>query len=149
MAATIRAAHRDDVDVIARFNVAMALESENVTLDLATVQAGVRAVIERPELGRYFVASVPEQVQACLLITYEWSDWRNGLFWWIQSVYVTPAQRQRGVFASLYGHVKAAARDAGSAGLRLYVERDNQRAQRTYARLGMCETHYRLYEELF
>lgn len=149
MVATIRAARGDDVDAIARFNVAMALETENLALDMATVQAGVRAVIERPQLGRYFVASVSGEVCACLLITYEWSDWRNGLVWWIQSVYVTSTRRQRGVFAKLYAHVKNAARNADAAGLRLYVERDNERAQRTYQALGMAETHYRLYEELF
>ena len=145
----IRDAVPTDVDRIAAFNTAMALETENIQLEASTVLAGVRTVLERADLGRYYVAQSDDEVCACLLITYEWSDWRNGLIWWIQSVYVASTARQQGIFTALYAHVKTAATSAGAVGLRLYVERDNSRAQRTYQALGMDETHYRLYEELF
>ena len=149
MTVSIRCARQSDVSLIAAFNVAMALETEGEHLAPATVHAGVKAALESASLGRYFVAETAEEVTACLMITYEWSDWRNGLMWWIQSVYVTPAYRQQGIFKRMYEHVRKTASDANAAGLRLYVERENHRAQNTYKALGMTETHYRLYEDLF
>jgi ribosomal protein S18 acetylase RimI-like enzyme len=145
----IRDAVHADADRIAAFNTAMAFETEHIQLQASTVLAGVRAVLERAELGRYYVVQSGDDVCACLLITYEWSDWRNGIVWWIQSVYVIPAKRQQGIFTAMYDHMRNAATTAGAVGLRLYVERDNTRAQRTYRALGMDETHYRLYEDLF
>lgn len=146
----VRPAIKQDAKVIAAYNQAMALETENKTLLRDRILPGVEAVFDNPELGFYLVSCVDGAVAGCLLITTEWSDWRNGLFWWIQSVYVAPEYRGQGVFSSLYGHVREAAKDNPEiCGLRLYVERENERAHRTYLRLGMVETEYRLLEEEF
>ena len=145
----VRAADAADGDVIAAFNAAMARETEQRELDRATLTRGVERALADPAKGRYFVAELDGRVAGCLLVTTEWSDWRDGWFWWIQSVYVALDCRGRGVYAALHEHVRAAARAAGDVvGLRLYVEKDNARAQRTYQKLGMTETDYRLYEEL-
>jgi len=144
----IRAAQRGDAAAIARFNAAMAAETESIALDPATLRAGVEAVLDDPRHGFYLVAEVDGAVAACLMITYEWSDWRNGQWWWLQSVYVDPAQRRSGLFRALYQAVERRVRDTPQAiGLRLYVERDNARALRTYRALGMHETAYLLYEK--
>lgn len=146
----VRAATPADVEAIAQFNEAMALETEGRRLEPATIRRGVRRVLERPELGFYLVAQGACGPVACLLVTYEWSDWRDGLFFWIQSVFVSPEARGQGVFTALYARVAELARARGDVcGLRLYVERENVRAQRTYARLGMAETGYRLWEAEF
>jgi len=145
----VRPAHAADCDAIAAFNAAMARETEHRELDLATLARGVERGLSDPAKGRYFVAEVGGRVAGCLFVTTEWSDWRDGWFWWIQSVYVDPGFRGRGVYAALHEHVRAAARAAGDVvGLRLYVEKDNDRAQRTYRKLRMAETDYRLYEEI-
>ena len=146
----IRDALPEDREAIARSNEAMALETEHKTLDPRAVRLGVAAVLADPAHGRYFLAvNGAGSVIGQLMITFEWSDWRNGQFWWIQSVYVAPAARGRGVYAALHGHVREAAHAAGDVvGLRLYAERHNLRAQRTYRRLGMVETDYLLFEEL-
>lgn len=147
---TVRAANAEDADIIAAFNQAMARETESLELLDATIGAGVRAVLADESLGRYYVAQCAGEVAGCLLITFEWSDWRNGLFWWIQSVYVAPHWRRRGIFRALYAAVRAAALESsGACGLRLYVERDNTTAQRTYGSLGMHRTAYQLFEETF
>lgn len=146
---SIRAATSADVDTIARFNIAMALETEDKRLAPDTIAAGVRRIIADESLGFYLVAEQEGTVVGCLAVTYEWSDWRCGLFWWIQSVFVEPSARASGVFSALYGEVRARAADTPDVcGLRLYVEKDNGRAQQTYSRLGMAETDYRLFEEL-
>lgn len=146
----VRAAQADEADTIADFNQAMALETEGRTLPDERIRPGVRAVFEDASRGRYFVAERGGVVVACLLITYEWSDWRNGLFWWIQSVFVDQAHRGTGVFRTLYAEVRRLAlAEGGVAGLRLYVEQDNVNAQRTYLALGMERTHYQLFEEEF
>lgn len=139
-----------DAPIIAEFNQRMARETEDKILDTATITRGVTALLEDAQLGFYLVAVVDDRVVGCLAITYEWSDWRNGLFWWIQSVYVDESYRGRGVFSSLYETVKQQAMAAeNTCGIRLYVERDNLTAQKTYHRLGMIETEYRLLEEEF
>ncbi len=146
----VRPAHRDDADTIARFNREMAKETENRQLPPDEILSGVEAVLDNPDLGFYRVARVGGTIAGCLLITTEWSDWRDGLFWWIQSVYVAPEFRRRGVFSALYEHIRNMAREKDDVcGLRLYVEKDNERAKRTYLRLGMIETDYRLLEEEF
>lgn len=146
---TVRPAVAADRDVIAAFNAAMARETEQRELDPATLLRGVERGLADVAKGRYFVAELDGRTAGCLLVTTEWSDWRDGWFWWIQSVYVAPDCRGRGVYGALHEHVRAAARAAGDVvGLRLYVERENVRAQRTYQKLGMTETDYRLYEEL-
>lgn len=142
----VRAARPSDLDAILHFNESMARETEDVALDPSVLREGVRAVLHDPAKGRYFVAERDGQVVGGLLITYEWSDWRNGMFWWIQSVYVLPAHRRRGVFASLYRHVEALALADGACGLRLYVHEHNERARAIYERLGMVDSRYRLLE---
>lgn len=144
---TIRAATDADAPTIAAFNTAMAWETERKELVPETVNAGVRRFLARTDYGFYRVAERDGRVVGCLMVTFEWSDWRDGVFYWIQSVYVAPEHRRRGVFRALYAFVEAQARSTpGVCGLRLYVERDNEAAQTTYRALGMAETHYRLFE---
>jgi GNAT superfamily N-acetyltransferase len=146
---SLRDATPADVDALVEFNAAMAWETEHKRLDPALLRPGVAAVFDDPRRGFYLVAERARAVVGGLLVTYEWSDWRNGDWWWVQSVYVVPEARGQGVFGALYRAIEARARAAGAVGLRLYVERDNHRAQRTYAALGMGETVYRLYEQPF
>jgi len=146
----IRYGNINEAALIAKFNQAMALETEDKVLDPDLINRGVLAVFDNPQLGFYLMAEVDGVPVGSLMITTEWSDWRNGLFWWIQSVYVDPEYRRQGVFRSLYNKVHAMAEeDPAVCGIRLYVEQDNENAQRTYTSLGMTETAYRLYEETF
>ena len=143
----IRNAIDEDAGTLTGFNIAMALETESKELPRDLVATGVTQMLSRLDLGFYLVAEVDGKVAGCLGITFEWSDWRNGLFWWIQSVYIVPEHRRKGVFRALYEHVIDMARGQASVcGVRLYVEKDNTNAQQTYQRLGMSETDYRLYE---
>jgi GNAT superfamily N-acetyltransferase len=136
-----------DAPSIIEFQEAMARETESVDLDAEVVTRGVRAVFDQPSRGRYFVAEAEGEVIASLLITYEWSDWRNGNVWWIQSVYVRPEFRRRGVYALMYDEVKAMAEDdANVRGIRLYVDRRNTPAQDVYRRCGMNGEHYLVFE---
>jgi ribosomal protein S18 acetylase RimI-like enzyme len=145
----IRKAQLRDASVIAQFNSAMALETEGKALMPGRIAAGVLRLLNDPSLGFYAVAERNGQVVGCLLVTNEWSDWRNGLFWWIQSVYVEAASRRQGVYRQLYDFIRELAQaDPGICGFRLYVEKENTAAQRTYGSLGMEETHYLIYEEL-
>jgi ribosomal protein S18 acetylase RimI-like enzyme len=145
----IRLAAGGDAQALIDFNCAMALETEKKELLPEVIGAGVRALLGNPASGFYLVAETDGLAVAGLLITKEWSDWRNGSFWWIQSVYVRPEWRRKGVYRSLYRHVQElAAKDPAVCGFRLYVERENRRAQETYGALGMKETHYRVFEEL-
>jgi ribosomal protein S18 acetylase RimI-like enzyme len=129
--------------------VELARESENLALEPARVRAGVEALLRDPAKGTYFVAEAGGEVVGQLLITHEWSDWRNGDFWWLQSVYVRPDSRRRGVFQALFAHVLAKAKERTDvAGVRLYVEQSNAPALKTYERLGFEETHYRVMERL-
>jgi GNAT superfamily N-acetyltransferase len=146
---TLRDAVISDAATIADFNCRLAWETEHKRLDPATINAGVAAILQRPELGRYYVAASESDsmIVGQLMITYEWSDWRNGLFWWIQSVYVRDDWRGRGVFRSLHEHVARLARETpGTCGLRLYVEHANERAQAVYQKLGMVPSGHLLYE---
>lgn len=136
-----------DAKTIIDFQLAMARETEDLTLDPHTVEDGVYAVFAEPSLGRYFVAATDHAVVASLMVTYEWSDWRNGTVWWIQSVYVRPEVRRRGVYGGLYLHVRTLVEsDAAIRGIRLYVDNRNTAAQQVYARLGMEGEHYRVFE---
>ena len=148
---SIREAVAGDCDWLAGCAIAMALETEHKHLDPDTVHAGVAAGIADPAKAHYFVAvDAAGTATGTLMLTHEWSDWRNGDWWWIQSVYVPPAQRRGGVFAALYRHVETLARATpGVIGLRLYVERDNVTAQRTYSALGMDDAGYRIFEARF
>ncbi len=145
----IRKAVLADAGAISRFNQAMALETEGKSLIPDLVDAGVLRLLGDPALGFYVVAASGDDIVACLLVTHEWSDWRNGLFWWIQSVFVESGWRRQGVYSSLYEHVQQlAAADPQVCGFRLYVEKDNVVAQQAYAALGMAATDYLIYEEL-
>src|SRR4051794_3035982 len=141
-----RAATVTDASSIIEFQQAMARESESIELDAQAVTRGVHAVFDDPSRGRYFVAEGEGSVIASLLITYEWSDWRNGNVWWIQSVYVRPAFRRRGIYAGMYQYVKAIAESENVRGIRLYVDRRNTLAQDVYRRCGMNGEHYLVYE---
>ena len=149
MSIHIRPATRADAANIAAWNTAMAWETERKALDAATIARGVDAVFDEPRRGFYLVAERRGEPVGCLLITYEWSDWRAGDFWWIQSVYVVESARREGVFRTLYEDARQRASQAGAVGLRLYVETENERAQRTYAGLGMERCHYFMYEAEF
>jgi ribosomal protein S18 acetylase RimI-like enzyme len=144
----IRDAIASDLEFLARGNEAMALETEHKVLDPATIRRGVQAVLANPAHGRYFIAERADGAPVGqLMVTYEWSDWRDGQFWWFQSVYVVPDARREGVFKSMYDHVAALVRSTpGVCGLRLYVESDNLAAQRTYAHCGMRDAKYRVME---
>lgn len=147
----ITAATPDDAKTVAAFNIALARESEDKPLDPGTVRAGVAAVLRDASKGRYFVARPAEGPEAGavigqLMITTEWSDWRNGPLWWVQSVYVRPDHRRRGVFRSLWEHVVAAASREGCPAVRLYVEEHNAAARATYASLGLKGTGYLVLE---
>lgn len=145
----VRDAVADDLQWLVDCAIAMAWETERKRLDAGMVRAGVAAALDDASKARYFVAMRSGARAGTLMLTGEWSDWRNGLWWWIQSVYVEPSQRRGGVFAALYRHVEMLARAApGVIGLRLYVEHANAAAQRTYASLGMHDAGYRIYEQL-
>ena len=142
----IRRAAAADVDVLAEYNIRMARETEDISLDPATVRAGVAAALADEAKGTYFVAEVDDVLVGQLLVTTEWSDWRNGPMWWIQSVYVAPDYRGAGVFRALYQHTVEAARRRGVPAIRLYVEEGNDAAQSVYRRLGMKPSGYVVYD---
>lgn len=142
----IRKAKITDAQSIVDFQLKMAWETEEMKLIRDTVTKGVHAVFGDRSRGEYFVAENDGQIIASLLITYEWSDWRNCNVWWFQSVYVVPEFRRQGVFRKMYSHIKQQAEEQDIAGLRLYVETKNSRAQKTYEALGMSSEHYSFYE---
>ncbi len=146
----VRAARPDDLESLVDFNCRLARETEDHELDPATVRRGLTRLFDNPAAGFYTVAEQEGRVVGCLLITFEWSDWRDGWLWWIQSVYVVEAARRLGVFRQLFEHVREKAETDGDVrGLRLYVERGNGRAQATYASMGLEEAPYKLYERFF
>jgi GNAT superfamily N-acetyltransferase len=147
MSVAIRSARPADLDFIVDCNARLAQETEDKQLDREILRAGVSSALESTHKGRYFIAELEGLRVGQLLLTYEWSDWRNGFFWYFQSVYVTRDARRRGVFAALYRHVEALARESPDVcGLRLYVEQHNQDAQQTYERLGLNRTQYEIME---
>ncbi len=140
---TIRPATLDDWATIVEYNCRLAEESEHKQLDRPTVELGVGAILQDHNKGRYFVACADGNVVGQLMLTMEWSDWRNGDIWWLQSVYVHPDFRRRGIFRQLFNHVRdLAASTPQIVGLRLYVERENARAHSTYSELGMSPAGY-------
>jgi GNAT superfamily N-acetyltransferase len=144
----VRLAGRADTAAIADMNMAMAWETERVRLDAETLHLGILAVFDDPRRGFYAVAECAGQTTGCLLVTYEWSDWRCGLFWWLQSLYVRPAFRRQGVFRHLHGFVvERASRQPGVCGIRLYVEGSNRAARSAYERIGLTRRSYRIYEQ--
>jgi GNAT superfamily N-acetyltransferase len=145
----IRLARRRDARALVAFNSAMALETEGKLLFPEVIGAGVRRLLARPASGFYVVAERADEIIGALLITKEWSDWRNGDLWWIQSVYVQPEWRGRGIYRRLYRFVqRLAARQRAVVGFRLYVDRGNRRARAVYRALGMEETRYVVFEQL-
>ena len=147
MPVSIRRGTASDAETIAEFNAAMALETEGLSLDHPQLVEGVRAVLRDASKGFYLVGEVQGRAVGQMMITYEWSDWRNGVFWWIQSVYVEPDQRRAGIYTGLHRWVVEEAQRLGDVcGIRLYVERENEIAQEVYRRLGMVKTVYDMFE---
>jgi GNAT superfamily N-acetyltransferase len=150
----IRQAGHDDTNTITAFNTAMAFETEHRHLDQARLRDGVRSLLSHPEYGFYIIAEQPSpdviQPIGQLMITFEWSDWRNGVFWWIQSVYVVPDQRGQGVYQAMHRHIIDKAKsDPSICGIRLYVARDNPRAHAAYRKVGLVSSPYDMYERDF
>jgi ribosomal protein S18 acetylase RimI-like enzyme len=147
---TIRDATIDDADTIAEFNCRLALESEDKSLDPETVRAGVKALLSDARRGRYFVACGSDgRIVGQLMHTFEWSDWRNGDIWWLQSVYVHADFRRQGIFRKLHQHLEQLAESTpGVVGLRLYVENENARAQETYRSLGLVDSCYTVMQRI-
>jgi GNAT superfamily N-acetyltransferase len=143
----IRSATPADHAVVTQFNLLLALETERLVLDQSVVSEGVRAILGDAAKGLYFVAETNAQVVGQVMITYEWSDWRNGNIWWLQSVYVRQDQRARGAFRQLFQFVKGQAEQTpGVCGIRLYMHSGNQRARQVYANLGFEFTEYEVFE---
>ena len=144
----IRPAQKEDVVSLVEFNQAMALETEGKRLDEQVLRGGVEAVFRDTQKGFYVVAENDGKIAGGLMITFEWSDWRGQWFWWIQSVYILPEYRGQGVYRMLYEFVKEKAKESKDVcGFRLYVEKENVRAQKVYEKLGMKSSHYLMYEE--
>jgi GNAT superfamily N-acetyltransferase len=147
--ATIREAGLDDLATIVEFNLCLARETEGKALDRATVTRAVEVLLQEPARGLFWMAEAGGRRIGQIMVTYEWSDWLNADFWWIQSVYVAPAARRRGIYRALHAHVEQEARRQGACGLRLYVERGNARAKQAYETMGMHHSHYDLFETSF
>lgn len=144
----IRPATRNDSDALVGFNLAMALETEGKHLDRDVLSRGVEAVFGDEKKGFYLVAEDEGHVVGSLMVTYEWSDWRNGWFWWIQSVYIPPEHRGRRIYSQLYSYLKQRAAEAGNVcGFRLYAETENHHAHEVYKKVGMEAPHYVMFEE--
>ncbi|HEY4565535.1 MAG TPA: GNAT family N-acetyltransferase [Thermoanaerobaculia bacterium] len=146
---SIRPGEPGDAAAIVDFQLRMARETEDLGLDPGTLRRGVAAVFADPSKGRYWIAERGGETVACLLTTYEWSDWRDGVILWIQSVYVVPEERGRGVYRALYERLRRQVDESPDLkGIRLYVEKRNAAAQRVYERLGMTREHYEMFEWL-
>jgi len=145
---TIRLGIETDAETLANFNISMARETEGRELDFEIVLAGVKNMLADPRRGFYLTAELEGEIVGSLMITLEWSDWNNGWYWWIQSVYVTPEYRRRGIYSELYKAVKVKASQEGDVrGLRLYAEKENTAAHDVYRKRGMAETAYWIFEE--
>jgi ribosomal protein S18 acetylase RimI-like enzyme len=150
MTINIRDAKPSDAGVIADFNNRLAEETESRSLAQDLIGPGVEALLSDQTKGRYWVAELDDKIIGQIAVSYEWSDWRNGMLWWIQSVYIHSSQRRKGVYSKLYRHVESLAQtDENVIGIRLYLEKDNERAQSTYEKLGMGMTNYRIMQTLF
>lgn len=143
----LRSAQLQDLATLVSFNQALAKEARGEGLDQQLLTAGVEAVLSDPNRGFYTIVEVSGRAIATALITFEWSDWRNAWFWWLQDVYVEPSHRQQGIFRSLYTHLKVQAQVAKACGLRLYVYQGNTRAQEVYRRMGMVPSNSVMFEE--
>ena len=146
MKPTINKGQTEDIELIAQFQVDMAMESEGTLLDKATVTQGVAAAMNDENKASYYIARIDGKAVGSLMLTREWSDWNNGWYWWIQSVYVAPEYRRQGVYKTMYNAVCADARQQNVAQVRLYVDKTNTRGQKVYEALGMQQSHYLIYE---
>jgi GNAT superfamily N-acetyltransferase len=147
---SVRTGQKKDIDTLTKFNIALARETEQKELSPHTVVQGLQMLFNNPKYGFYIVAEIDDEVVGCCMVTYEWSDWRCGLFWWIQSVYVKPEFRRQGIFRKLYEFLKEkASQEKNVCGFRLYVEKANHAGKNTYAVVGMKEAPYEVYEEPF
>jgi len=143
----IRKAIEEDLPTIVDFQMAMALETENLKLEESIVKKGVSAAFHDSAKGQYFVTEIDNEIAASLMITFEWSDWRNGMVYWIQSVYVEKKFRRMGIYSKMYTHIQEIVKnDENIRGIRLYVDKTNTRAQMTYKKTGMNGEHYQLFE---
>jgi GNAT superfamily N-acetyltransferase len=146
---SIRKATTADIPVIADFQLSLAHETENVKLDLAIVMKGLKTLLDDPSKGTYYVAEYKGETAGCHFITFEWSEWRNGMVWWLQSVYVKESHRKNGVFRAMYNNlIDLIQNDPTVLGLRLYVDKTNAKAQRVYEALGMNGEHYTVFERM-
>jgi GNAT superfamily N-acetyltransferase len=146
----VRTGQKKDIETLVKFNIALARQTEQKQLSPSIVTQGLQMLFKNPQYGFYVVAEIKDEIVGCCMVTYEWSDWRCGLFWWIQSVYVRPEFRRRGVFRKLYEFLKEkASNEQNICGFRLYVEQSNHTGQNTYASLGMKKAPYKFYEESF
>ena len=147
MSLVIRTFTKADIPVIANFQQRLAEETENVTLDRNKLVKGIEAMLSDPNRGTYYLAELDGQVVGCHSITFEWSDWRNGMVWWLQSLYVIESQRKNGVFKKMFEHLQRTINnDPNIVGLRLYVDKTNTRAQQVYQAMGMNGEHYSVFE---
>jgi GNAT superfamily N-acetyltransferase len=146
MSYSLRKALLPDLAILADHNQAMALETEGRELNRATIEAGLMAVLSDPHKGFYLIAEHEGRIVGNLMITFEWSDWRNGMMWWFQSVYIRPEHRGAGLFREMYQYILNDARRKGVKEVRLYVDKSNVNAQKVYEKLGMVESHYLMYE---
>jgi GNAT superfamily N-acetyltransferase len=149
-ALSVRTGQEKDLDTLVKHNIALARETEQKQLSPPVVTQGVQMLLKNPQFGFYVVAEIENEVVGSCMVTYEWSDWRCNLFWWIQSVYVKPEFRRQGIFRKLYEFLKEkASQEQSVCGFRLYVLQSNDTGQYTYAGVGMKETPYKFYEESF
>ncbi|MHC4203300.1 MAG: GNAT family N-acetyltransferase [Planctomycetota bacterium] len=147
---SVRTGQDKDIDTLAKFNIALAWETEQKQLSPPIVTQGLQKLFKNPYYGFYIVAEIDDEVVGCCMVTYEWSDWRCGIFWWIQSVYVKSEFRRQGIFRKLYEFLKEkASQEKNVCGFRLYVEKSNHTGKKTYAGVGMKEAPYEFYEEPF
>lgn len=144
---SVREATNKDATIIAQYQNNMALETEGFALDPTTLSKGVDHVFENPNVGKYYVAELNKQVIGCLLVCYEWSEWRNGMILWIESLYISKAHRGKKIYSKMYHHLQTLVKaDDALKGIRLYVEKSNSSAQKVYEKLGMDGEHYKMYE---
>ena len=145
----VREANLKDISIIVDFQIAMAKETEGIELNRSTVESGVEAVLNDPSKGKYYITEKKDLIIGSLLTTYEWSDWRNGTVLWIQSVFVLPEYRRKGVYRNMYSHLKNKVKKDGKLkGIRLYADKSNRAAHKTYENLGMSQDHYVTFEWL-
>ncbi len=145
----VREANLKDISIIVDFQIAMAKETEGIELNRLTVESGVEAVLNDPSKGKYYITETKDLIIGSLLTTYEWSDWRNGTVLWIQSVFVLPEYRRKGVYRNMYSHLKNKVnKDGRLKGIRLYADKSNRAAHKTYENLGMSQDHYVTFEWL-